>query len=1118
VAVRSALDGDLEETRPIEGPLDILAQMLVALAASGEWTADRMFAFLRTSWPYRNLPRRHFDAVLEMLAGRYESTRVRELRPRLFLDAVDGRVTAARGAALIVSLSGGTIPDRGLFTLRHAQSRAKIGELDEEFVWERREGDMFHLGNQGWRITNITANEVEAVPAEREAQMAPFWRADERDRGFHFADRLGLFLERADGELDEPAFAERLQREHGFAAAEAALLVGYLRRQREATGTALPHRHHLLIEDAGESEGGEDPGEARQIILHAVWGGRLLRPWAYALAEAYEQRNGRPLEVIAADDCLLVRLWPDDVPADLLDLVHPDNLEALLRARLEKTGFYAAHFRENAARALLLPRSTARSRVPLWLNRLRSQNLLQAVSAFPEFPIALETWRECLKDEFDLANLKAMLAEVHSGAIAVREARTREPSPFAGTLIWKRTNKWMYEGDRPVGGTGAAADLLKEIAFSAPLRPRIPRAILREFEAKSLRLAPGYAPQSADELVEWAKERVLIPGEEWSDLLAAMGAPASEADFRAHAGARLLAVRLPGAARAGIVAVETWPRLSAALGLAAGTAAFFAAFPGETGAQGSPPAEALAHLERLTRALSSAADREDEEDGEGPASAAFAPLLAQWLRAYGPFPLAFPRDLFGSAFDRVEEAMGELAEGDRVIVDVLSEDAAGPEGCDAGNVEALLRLMRRRSRPAFAARPPESLPHFLAAWQGVAEPARDVEGLQAVLEKLFGYPAPATAWEADLLPARVDRYLPSRLDDLLRESGLLWIGRGRERIAFAFPEDLELFPASESETPLSGDAALVLDLLRAAAPGRLDYQALSVRCPLPSERIVGGLWETAWNGGITNDTFAAVRKGLENGFKASPLVADPGSGSAARLGAPSRRPRFQRWKSTRPMAGAWLALPAPEPSPDALAAEELSQDRARQLLRRYGVLFRELLAHELPALQWSAVFRSLRLLELSGEVLTGHFFAGIAGLQFLSPHALRLLESGLPGSIWWISAADPASPCGLGLQGLPYETPPRIASTHLIFHGPELALVSRRLGRDLAVRVPPRHRYLGGYLACLRALADREASPQKAIETETINGVSALDSPYLDDLLEAGFEKGFKTVSLRKRW
>jgi ATP-dependent Lhr-like helicase len=1181
VAVRCALDGDLEETRPIEAPLDLLAQILVSLAASGEWTADRMYAFLKTSWPYRNLARRAFDAVLEMLAGRYEATRVRELRPRLFVDAVDGRVTAARGAALLLGLSGGTIPDRGLYALRHAESRAKIGELDEEFVWERREGEMFHLGNQSWRITNITANEVEAVPAERQAQMAPFWRADERDRGFHFAARLGDFLEAAEAELADPAFpadraaypltpfAQRLAREFGLEPESAVLLIGYLRRQREATGAALPHRHHLLIEDAGESEGGEDPGEARQIILHAVWGGRALRPWAYALAEAYEQRQGRPLEVIASDDCLLVRLWPGDAPSDLLDLVHPDDVEGLLRKHLEKTGFYAAHFRENAARALLLPRSTPRARVPLWLNRLRSQNLLRAVSAFPDFPIAAETWRECLRDEFDLPALKAMLAEVRAGAIRVGEARTREPSPFAETLVWKRTNKWMYAGDRPVGGTGAAADLLKEIAFSAPLRPRIPRAVIAEFEAKSLRLAPGYAPQSADELVEWAKERVLIPWEEWRALLAAMtearGGAGWDAAFRAHAAARLLAARLPGAARAGVAAVEVWPRLSAALALepAASPSWFSAlpppevtpelpwdgALPADPAALGPLSAAARAHLERLARPASWTAGaagpaaagetREGpdpaavgDETGEDDAQAAvpLAPWVAQWLRAYGPVPLGFARDLFGAAFPLIEEALGELAEGDRVILDVLSADVAGreeaaergegpgPEACDAANLEALLRLMRRRARPAFAPRPAESLPHFLAAWQGAAEPARDAEGLQAALEKLFGYPAPAAAWEADLLPARVDRYLPSRLDELLRDSGLLWAGRGRERLLFAFPEDLELFPpagaggaaAGPAGAPLGREAALVLDLLREAAPGRLDYPALSARCPLPSDRIVAALWELAWRGDITNDTFAAVRKGLETGFKAAPLAP-----SDAR-GGPSRRRRFQSWKSTRPMAGAWLWLPAPETPADALAAEEISRDRARQLLRRYGVLFRELLAHELPALQWGAVFRSLRLLELSGEVLAGHFFEGVAGLQFLSPHALRLLESGLPASIWWISAADPASPCGLGLQGLPYETPPRVASTHLVFHGAALALVSRRFGRDLAVRAPPRHRYLGGYLACLRALAGREAFPQKAIETETVNGAPALDSPYLEDLLDAGFEKGFKTLSLRK--
>ncbi len=1138
-AVGCVLAGDLEETRVIEGPLDLLAQILVSLAASEAWTADRMFAFIRTSHPYRHLSRGQFDVVLEMLAGRFEASRVRELRPRVFIDAVDGRVTAAKGAVMLVGLSGGTIPDRGLYALRHANSRAKIGELDEEFVWERREGELFHLGSQSWRITRITANEMEVVPADRPAQMAPFWRADERDRGFHFSDRLGSLLERAERDLDDPAFAASLITDHGLETDGAEALVEFLRRQRAATNAPLPHRHHLLLEEAGESEGGEEAGEGVQIIVHAIWGGRLLRPWAYAMAQAFEASRGRPLEIITSDDCLLVRLPPDMEPSALLELVHPDNLEGLLRKRLEHTGYFAAHFRENAARALLLPRSTPRARVPLWLNRLRSRNLLQAVSAFPDFPVALETWRECLRDEFDLPNLKAMLAEVHAGTIRVSQARSSEPSPFADHLMWKKTNKWMYEGDRPAAGPGANADLLREIAFSAPLRPRIPRAVIREFEAKSLRLAPGYAPQGANELVEWVKERVLLPREECRELLGRMEIPPDAAvEFRSHAEARLVSVRLPGAQLAAVIAVETLPRLLTALGTVRDDVVLTSALPLETLVSLSaraadaatpddrPASEAvLAHLARFSAAPSPA-----DPESEPP----LAPLISQWLRAYGPVTGEFPRRLFGRAFPRVEEALSELGEGDRLVADVLSEDATGPEICDAANLETLLRIMRRRARPEFRALAAERLPQFLAAWQGLANPARDAEGLQAALEKLFGYPAAAAAWETDILPARVAQYLPSRLDEAMRDTGLLWCGRGDERIAFAFPEDLELFPflnegadakadlktdANAGTQPALGhEAALVLNLLAAAAPGRVDFQALAARCPLPSDRLTAALWELAWRGRITNDTFAALRKGIETGFRpAAAPDANAGRGDRERMG--SRRQGFQRWKAARPMAGAWSILPTGEADTDALELEDLAQDRVRQLLRRYGVLFRELLNHEAPALQWAAVFRSLRLLELSGEVLSGHFFEGIPGLQFLAPNALRMLESGLPdGAVVWMSATDPASPCALGLQRLPYDLPPRLASTWLVFHGSELVVTARRLGRDLAIRVPPRHKYLAGYLAALRTPVERAFLPVKALETETINGEPATESPYLEDLLEAGFEKGFKTLGLRKRF
>lgn len=1149
VAVKCILAADIEEVRLVEGPLDLLAQILVSLAASGEWTLDRLYAFIRTSHPYRNLPRNHFDLVAEMLAGRFEETRIRELRPRLSIDAVDGSVRATKGSALALALGGGTIPDRGYYALRHADTRAKIGELDEEFVWERRAGEIFALGSQSWKISRITANDVEVTPAGRDAQMAPFWRAEERDRGFHLSNRLGEFLEQAGDRLDDPDFLRGLREDCRLDEATAAAVLSFLRRQREATRSALPHRRHLLVEDAGQAPGsGASPpassGEGnRQVILHSIWGGRLNRPWAYALAAAYEKRTGRALEIIPGDDCLLVQLPPEETPMGILEWVHADNLEALLRLRLEETGYFVGHFRENAARALLLPRSTLRARVPLWLSRIRSQNLLAAVSGFADFPIVLETWRECLRDEFDLPALKAMLDELHGGAIRVSECRTLEPSPFAEGLIWKQTNQLMYQGNRPPGvAAGPREDLLREIAFSSPLRPRIPREVIRDFEAKAQRTAPGYAPQDALELVEWVKERLLIPRDEWLRLLLLCGAsedPAAQAEHARYLGSRLVGIRLPEAdpgAGAAISAIEALPRIWEDLGMAPEDAVLSHPLPAVDGSARPATPEALESLARLIRSRT-----RPDPDGEGGEGNGAAPLLSQWLRSYGPVTPEFLRGLFGASFPKVEEALEELAEGDRIVSDTLSEDAAGAEVCDAENLELLLRLMRRRSRPSFQTLPAERLPLFLASWQGLTDPSRDLEGAQAALEKLFGYPAPAAAWESEFLPARVVPYRTGLLDELFRDSDLIWFGCGREKTAFAFPEDLELFLPSGEAGDGNGrgdggggdgaDAAKtrppspldqVLHILASAAPARLDYQALTARCPLPSDKLVESLWELAWRGRITNDTYAALRKGMETGFKFSL----PDSGSARgevpqRAGGPSRRGRFQRWKAARPLSGAWGVLDAggngEETGP--LEREELAKDRVRQLLRRYGLLFRGLLEHELPALQWSALFRALRLLELSGEVLSGHFFSGIPGLQFISPPALRVLEAKLPDdAVFWMSATDPASPCALGLEGLPYGLPPRLASTHLVFHGAELALISRRLGHDLSIRVPPGHTYLASYLSALRNLVDRAFLPLKNVEVETVNGEPSMDSPYLRDLMEAGFEKGIKTVSLRKRY
>jgi ATP-dependent Lhr-like helicase len=1123
VAVRCVQAGDIEAVHPVENALDLLAQIIVSMTAPEPWNVDALFDFLRSSYPYRNLPRRHFDLVIEMLAGSYEAARVRELRPRVAVDRLENRVRAARGAAMLVGLSGGTIPDRGYYALRHAHSKAKIGELDEEFVWERHAGEIFALGSQSWKILRIGDNDVEVIPSERGAQMAPFWRAEARDRDAHFSLRLAEFLEEAEGRLSGPPgyereraadFAEALSRDRRFAPGAAAELVAFLGRQKAATQRALPHRHHLLVEDCGE-----DPARAtlevtgvRQIVLHAPWGGRVNRPWAYALAAAWEERGGGALEVVQNDDCLMVQ-WPrEEAVSLLLDLVHPDNAEALLRKKLEQTGYFAAHFRENAARALLLPRSTPGRRVPLWLNRLRSRRLLEAVSGFGDFPVILETWRECLRDEFDVDALKARLEELHSGNIRVTEARTAEPSPFAEGLLWKRTNRFMYEGDRPSGTAGTRSELLKDIVFSSPLRPKVPAAVIRAFEEKARRLFPGYAPQGTRELFEWAKERVLIAAPEWERLLPLTGWDApKEGDGEkpaSYLGRRIAAFVLPGGSERVVAAVETLPSLLRALGLAPEAAALRNPLPE---APGGPPAfdrpappEALESLLRFQSAL----DREEEEND-------LTGMFSQWLRFHGPVTAELLRGIFGSAAGKVEDAAEELAEDGKAVIDALSEEAEGPEICDAGNVESLLRLMRRRSRPAFTALPAARLPLFMAAWHGLTAPGREVEGVQGALEKLFGYPAPAQAWEADILPARIAPYQPVWLDAVFRDTDLVWYGCGKEKSSFAFPEDLELFRVSDPVPPPADSpaAAHALALLAAAAPARLDFAALAAQSPFPSTALTEALWDLAWQGRITNDTFAALRKGLETGFRI-----DMPEAAATRHGS-GQRGRFQRWKASRPLLGAWRLVDADAAAPDPLEEGELAKERVRQLLRRHGILFRELLAHESPPLQWPTVFRALRLLELSGEVLSGQFFVGIPGLQFLDPSAFKLLESGLPGdAVYWMSAADPASPCGLALEGLPYALPPRVSGTHLVFQGDALALVSRRQGRDLTLLAPPRHRYLASYLGSLRHLIDRAFSPLKSVEVETVNGQAAAESPYLEDMLEAGFEKGLKTLALRRKF
>jgi ATP-dependent helicase Lhr and Lhr-like helicase len=1061
----------VEDTRPLACPLDVLAQALLELSLEFEGeaplTVDALYDIVRSFPPFERLPRGLYDATLGMLAGRYSGSRVRELERRVFIDAATGAVAAAPGARGLLASSGGTIPDRGLYSMRlagapaaaSAKAGTRIGELDEEFVFERKVGEVFSLGAQAWKIVEIGSEAVTVAPATGDLDIVPFWKGDAIFRSPGVSSRALELLDRLEG-ADAEACAALLEAEYGFEAGAARACADFVAAQKAAGGgrPSLPGTRRLVLE---VNEDASAQARTVRLVLHTLRGLAVNAPLAMALATAIEDETGLPAWEVSDDDRVLVAV-PRDEGTDLVavfaralsSLAAPGELERRCRSRLEASGLFGSQFRQNAARALLLPRGMPGRRVPLWMTRLRAKKLFEAVSSIPDFPITVETWRSCLSDLLDLEGARALAAGVSGGSVALSAFPSRAPSPFAREALWREIGGFMYAEDSVAGKSSSSVSdrVVAEALRSARLRPRLKPDLVEDFGSRLKRLVPGWAPEDPRSLAEWVKERVFLPATEFEATVAL--APPDLAELLAADpgfGGRIRRMTLEGAAE-----------------------------------------EIVAHAER---AAALAAD---------PAS-----HVAEWLRREGPVSPARIAALLGIPAAELDGLLDELAEEGTIVVDAFLEGSDEIAAIDAQNLEILLRRSRAAARKAVVARPAADLARLVAALHGLGAPRS--ASLDGALERLAGFPAPAGLWETELLPARTEGYSEAGLDAALGDtafrsgSGWQWFGSGKGAVSFCRPEDLELFldPGAEGSSIVpQGTSGLdfwaLRDSARRGGPSETD-----------SASFARELWAEAWKGLVASDSFDSIREGIANGFGNELAGGSPEE--EAPFGSRRRVPRAlrERWRGGPPVTGRWFRLDLDdEAEPDALDRDLLDASRVRSLAARYGLLCRDLLEREAPRLRWGRLFPAMRRLELAGELLAGRFFEGIDGPQFLDPSAFALFTSleERAGAPAWINALDPAASALYAVSPKDPRLPTRTPASRICIEAGRVAAVSTRSYRELSIAVSPDDSRLAAVLSLFRAARTRPSRPEGRIVLDSVNGEGASRSPYAGALREAGFE------------
>jgi ATP-dependent Lhr-like helicase len=1013
VVVKRMYEGAIEETSIPQNPLDVLAQQIVAIVADATVEVDDLYLLVRRAMPYRDLSRGVFESVLDMLAGRYPSDEFAELRPRIIWDRVAGTVTGRRNARLLAVTNPGTIPDRGLYRVVLPDG-GRVGELDEEMVYESRTGDSFVLGSSTWRIEDITHDQVVVSPAAGTSHARlPFWHGDAPGRPLELGRAVGAFTRRIGG-LDHDAAIKTLTEDYRLDSWAADNLAGFIREEREATGT-LPTDRNVVVQRFRD-----EIGDWRVAVL-TPFGARVHAPWALAARHRYRDTHGTDVDMIWADDGMLFRFPNLDEPPDTAELLlDADEMEETLIGEVGDSALFASRFREAAARSLLLPKRRPGTRTPLWQQRRRAASLLEVTRKHGSFPVVLETYREVLQDHFDLPALTEVLTDISQRRTRVTEVDLQGPSPFASSLTFDFVAAFMYEYDAPLAERRAMAltldrallaELLGEPAFRDLLDEEVIAAVEDDLQHRSTErqatsadavhdLLRDVGPLTAEEITV----RVSVPAD--------VGAWLSELD----ATGRIISIRLGSELHH--AAIEDAARLRDALGVAL------------------PQSIPQAFVEPVA-------------DPTGDVVSRYARTHAPFTAGEAASGLRLPIGVVADVLDRLE-AEGRVAGG-----------AYRPGGDEHEWVDVeVLRRIRRRSlavlRSDVEAVEPEALGRFLPAWQQLGAARTGPDHLTRVVAQLRGAAVPASILESQIL---ADRSAANGIDALLASGELVWVGRGplgnrdgrlalypRDQVALLVPEVAAEGPEGPIQEAIRAHlstrgASFFADLYTAAGGG-------------DPQEVLEALWDLVWAGHVTNDTLAPIRARVT------------GRGRA-------RRPRREPLSSSPPPSASGRWYSTGEFLDAAPAAEEAAAARAEMLLDRYGIVTKGLVAAEGIAGGFSGLYPVLSAMEDAGKVRRGYFIEGLGGAQFGHTGAVDRLRTATDTGLTVLAAADPANPYGAAVPWPDHgaSRPARRAGAHVVLDNGELVAFVERGGRSAlaftddagtfaaaAARVAPRHR------------------------------------------------------------